>query len=82
MKTAILLGDVEAKGLRMLEVACRRCDRRGKLRLARLVAEHGPDMDLPTRRMDLAGYCPHAQSVSIYDKCQVHFPQLPRLFYR
>ena len=66
----------------MLEVACRRCDRRGRLRLARLIAEHGVKMDLPTLRQKLAGDCPHARSVSIYDKCQVHFPQLPRLFYR
>jgi hypothetical protein len=26
----------------MLEVACRRCERRGRLRIAQLIAEHGP----------------------------------------
>jgi len=25
----------------MLEVACRRCERRGRLRIERLIAEHG-----------------------------------------
>jgi hypothetical protein len=46
----------------MLEVAWRRCDRRGKLRLARLIAEHGADISLPELRTILAGDCPHARS--------------------
>jgi hypothetical protein len=31
----------------MLEVACRRCERRGRLSFVRLIAEHGSDTDLP-----------------------------------
>ena len=37
----ITLADMQAKGMRMLEVACRRCERRGRLSIARLIAEHG-----------------------------------------
>lgn len=33
--------------MRMLEVACRRCDRRGRFSIARLVAEDGPELALP-----------------------------------
>jgi hypothetical protein len=38
-KTMITLGDMADKGMRMLEVACRRCERRGRLSIARLIAE-------------------------------------------
>jgi hypothetical protein len=34
MKTVITLGDMADKGMLMLEVACRRCDRRGRLSIA------------------------------------------------
>ena len=43
MKTTITLADMQDKGLRMLVVACRRCERRGRLSIARLIAEHGRD---------------------------------------
>ena len=41
MKTMITLGDMADKGMTMLEVACRHCDRRGRLSIARLITEHG-----------------------------------------
>jgi hypothetical protein len=75
----VRLGTLRGR-LVMLEVACSRCERRGRLRLDRLLAEHGPEMPLPELRVILAGDCPHAGSVSIYDKCRVHFPQLRGLF--
>jgi hypothetical protein len=43
MKTVITLGDMQRRGMRMLEVACRRCQRRGRLRIDKLIAEHGRD---------------------------------------
>ena len=60
-----------AKGMTMLEVACRRCERRGRLRIGRLIAEawhwRAPD-------------CPRMQdpSVSLYERCGVHSPELPK----
>jgi hypothetical protein len=39
MKSVITLGDMERRGVRMLEVACRRCERRGRFCIARLIAE-------------------------------------------
>jgi hypothetical protein len=62
----------------MLEVACRRCDRRGRLSLARLIAEHG-HAGLPDLRILLAADCPHIRSAAIYNRCGVYFPQLPGL---
>jgi hypothetical protein len=43
MDGVITLGDMQDKGMTMLAVACRRCDRRGRLSIARLIAEHGRD---------------------------------------
>ena len=45
---AVTLGDLVGK-ITMLEVACRRCDRRGRLQLVRLIEQHG-DMRLPELR--------------------------------
>jgi hypothetical protein len=45
------------KGVTMLDVACRRCDRRGRLSIARLIAEHGRD-DYGDLRALIAHDCP------------------------
>ena len=43
MKAHITLGDMQRRGLTMLEIACRHCSRNARLSIARLIAEHGPD---------------------------------------
>jgi hypothetical protein len=40
MNGTITLGEMQARGMTMLEVACDKCGRRGRLRIARLIAEH------------------------------------------
>ena len=59
----------------MLEIACRRCERRGRLRVDRLIEQHG-DAELPELRLTLAGDCPRAAIVSISDQCDIYFPGL------
>lgn len=63
----------------MLEVACRRYERRGQLRIDKLIAGHGRD-DHGDLCALIAHDCPWMQnpSVSIYDRCGVHFPELPK----
>jgi hypothetical protein len=39
----------------MLNVACRKCDRRGRLRIARLIREHGPNKPMPELIRALVG---------------------------
>jgi hypothetical protein len=51
------LGDMAAKRMTMPEVACRRCDRRGRLSIAPLIAEHGP-VDYGDLRALIAADCP------------------------
>ena len=76
------LGEMRAKGMTMLEVACRRCERRGRLRIERLIAEHGAGV-LHLCAI-IAHDCPKMRnpSASICDRCDVHFPELPRRFMR
>jgi hypothetical protein len=77
----ITLGQMQAKGMTMLEVACRKCERRGRLSIARLIAEHGRD-DHGDLRAAIAHDCPRMQKpqASIYELCGVMFPELPKWF--
>ena len=59
----------------MLEVACSRCERRGRLQVDLLVAQYG-DAELPELPLILAGDCPKAAVVSISNQCDIFFPQL------
>jgi hypothetical protein len=43
---SITSGELQGK-LTMLEVACHRCERKGRVSLARLIEEHGADKGLP-----------------------------------
>jgi hypothetical protein len=73
-KGAVTLGDIVGR-VRMLEIACRHCERHGWLSVARLVEEHGADFTLPYLRERLAGDCPRLLSASIYERCGAYFPQ-------
>jgi hypothetical protein len=66
--------------LTVLDVACRRCDRRSRLSLERLITEHGVDTGLPDLWDTLAGGRPHARSTAMHDRCAIHYPELPGLF--
>jgi hypothetical protein len=63
-------------------VARRRCERRGRLWISRLIAEHGARvLDL---RALIAADCPRMRNpaTSIHDRCGVHFfSELPRSFF-
>jgi hypothetical protein len=71
MSGAILIGDVVGK-IRMLEIVCTRCPRRGRMSIARLLAEHGPDYPIYRVWENVNADCPHRDSASIYERCRVH----------
>jgi hypothetical protein len=76
---SISLGAVAARA-EWLVVACRKCDRKGRLLLARLLAFYGPDFPMTELRRVLAGDCPRLlPSASINDRCDAHFPELPQI---
>jgi hypothetical protein len=68
-QNVITLGDISAKGMTMLELAWRRCDCRGRLPIARLIAEHRRDDDDDLRAL-IAHDCLKMQNSSsdIYDR--------------
>jgi hypothetical protein len=73
------MGDMERRGVRVLEVACRGCERRRRLSIARLIAQHGRKPQGNLRA--LIAHDRHRMqnpSISIYERCGVHFPELPR----
>jgi hypothetical protein len=74
----VTLGEVATQAERV-EIACRRCDRRGVLRTERLVSEHGPDMAIPALLRLLAADCPRMKADKMHDVCGVHIPALSRL---
>jgi hypothetical protein len=61
---AVTLGEIAGR-LAMLEVACSRCERRGRLDVAKLIERHGADARLPDLREILAGDCPRSSAVSV-----------------
>jgi hypothetical protein len=75
----ITLGEMQQKGMTMLQAACRKCERRGRLSIARLIAEHGSGpLDL---RAIIAHDCPRMHPATpMYERCGVHFSELPRRF--
>ncbi len=78
MTGSLSLDDV-SKRYRMLEVRCGHCPRSGRLRIDKLIDEHGRDMSLPDLRTILAGECEHIAATRRKDQCQVFYPQLREL---
>jgi hypothetical protein len=72
----ITLSGMAAQFPAMIAVACNRCDRRGKLRTARLLSEHGPGLPGPELRRILAADCPRMIEGKNHDVCGIHFPGL------
>ena len=71
---AVTLGDLVGR-IAILEIMCSRCERGGRLRVDRLIEQHG-DAELPELRLTLAGDCRKAAAVSISDQCDIFFPKL------
>lgn len=75
MKTHLTLAELAA-AQPMRDVACNRCPRRGRVNVARLLAELGPDFPGPELWPIIAADCPKMVAGNKYhDRCGVHFPQ-------
>jgi len=71
----VTFGEI-ASHFSLLDVACNRCDRRGRLRVDQLVAEHGANLPMPELRHILAADCPRMVAGQLHDVSWVHFPGL------
>jgi len=56
-----------------LHVACTRCLRRGRYRIARLIAAHGRDHPLPTLLHTISADCPKRGTGQHSDRCGAVF---------
>lgn len=71
----VVLGQMAAR-LPTIDVACNRCDRRGRLHTAPLVAVHGAAMPVLLLLRTIAADCARMQAAQVHDVCGVHQPQL------
>jgi len=72
---SIMLRELQGK-LDLLELACHRCERRGRVSVARLIDNTGL-LDLWE---SLAGDCRHTRSIAVHNRCAIYYPQLLALF--
>lgn len=77
--STLSLGDVAAR-TEALEVACSRCDRRGRYPVVNLIRRYGAAIDLPSLLRLLSADCPEHGTVGQYARCGAHYPGLPALF--
>lgn len=73
----ITLADLEGR-LTHVEVACRRCDRRWRYGLAKLIRERGPDAKVPEWLDEVRSGCALSKAHSIAERCLANVPDLAR----
>ncbi len=73
------LGKVAACGATLLTVACRKCDRRGRLSVARLLRDYGEHAHFADISDELTVDCPRRRETQLYEMCGVHWPDLSKL---
>ena len=76
---ALTLAQV-AEHTEVLAVACNRCERAGRYPIATLIARHGYDFTVPELLRRLSDDCTKRASISIYNLCGVHCPELSEWF--
>ncbi|MEX3635938.1 hypothetical protein [Paraburkholderia sp. BR14320] len=78
-KGSVTLGQVAARATH-LEVACTRCERRGRYRLTKLVATLGEDFPMTDLGSEITD-CPRRNETSANVRCDVYFPDLPKIMH-
>lgn len=74
MKSQHTLSDIRPE-LTHLSIACSRCDRSGRLSIARLIREHGLDSTIRKAVAGVNADCPKREE-TIMERCDVFFPGL------
>jgi len=78
MKTQNTLADLRPE-VAHLDVACSRCDRRGRLNVARLIQEHGTGVTLRDAVAGISADCERRESHAVMERCDIYFPGLGEL---
>ncbi|KDR25415.1 hypothetical protein [Caballeronia zhejiangensis] len=74
---AVLLGELAARATH-IDIECSRCDRKGRYRLAKLVARLGEEFPMTDLGAELAD-CPRRTAATHHERCDVFFPGLPKI---
>jgi hypothetical protein len=74
---SVALGDVAARASH-LDIACSKCDRKGRYQLARLLRSLGPEFPMTDLGRELAD-CPQRNATAQRDRCDVYFPNLRKI---
>jgi hypothetical protein len=74
-----LLADIMGRA-DMLELCCGRCERRGRLSVARLAREYPPKTPLATIMRVQIGDCPQRNAREERERCDPYCPTLRPLF--
>jgi hypothetical protein len=72
-KGSVTLGEVAAR-VSHIEVACSRCERRGRYRLTKLVVSFGEDFPMTDLGAELAD-CPRRYA-AVTERCDMYYPGL------
>ena len=75
MKTQNTLADLRPD-VTHLDVACSKCDRRGRLNVARLIEQHGAGATIRDAVAGINADCPKREKRGVMERCDVHFPGL------
>jgi hypothetical protein len=78
-KDYIVLADIIGR-VDMLELWCGRCERRGRLSVARLAQEYPPETPLLMIMRAQIGDCPKQAAQRIEERCDPYSPTLSPLF--
>jgi hypothetical protein len=74
---SVLLVEVAARTSHV-EIACSRCDRKGRYQVAKLVARLGEDFPMTDLGAELAD-CPRRSAAAHHERCDVYFPRLVQI---
>ena len=75
VKTQYTLADLQP-WVSHLDVACSRCDRRGRLNVAKLIGQHGAGATLRDAVSDINADCPRRDVHTVMERCDIYFPGL------
>lgn len=70
------LGEIGAR-ISMLQIACSRCEQRGRYRLQTLSARDGAEAGVRVVVRELTPGCPQRESAALVERRGVLFPALP-----
>jgi hypothetical protein len=75
---AIAFDDLRSR-LRTLRVGCGKCGRAGRYSVERLIERRGCDGKVVDLLAELSADCPRSAANSLYDRCNAHCPDIPRV---